>query len=398
MSDNYGIETRRRSRSKTPLTLAQENGDSGKKKSAIPIISLIEEEDDIIEVAANARPKRQRRSKPAADGDSQSSPDKSSQKSASQKSTTVITTSKSAVSNGNSNGEHIKSATVTTTLSETTTLATDGNQSMFSSIFTAIKTSTPILSSKKSKRRTDINTKDVNVAEHPAYKEYREAGEYWNKFPKTDYTYSELSPHRRELSGGIVAMPNMSRKSLDNHAYRVEDMIQKNPLDETFLRKKFLSTSQSTSFQRRTADLLYDSADEVDSLNEFRAQLRARRKRNPKLLVQAFYLSILTFFSSIYARARSVAARSPSQSAYTPVRRPYYQQKGIFARSFESIQRFFLIGFSKIYLFISTVLCADTWLLYTRSEKTEDNKKRRRFLLGLLALLPLLLFGGELNL
>lgn len=323
MSDNYGIETRRRSRSKTPATLAQENGDSGKKKSAIPIISLIEEEDDIVEVA-NPRPKRVRRSKPAADGDSQSSPDKSSQKSASQKST--ITTSKSVVSNGN--GEHVKSSTVTTTLSETTTAVTDGNQSMFSSIFTAIKTSTPILSSKKSKRRTDINTKDVNVAEHPAYKEYREAGEYWNKFPKTDYTYSELSPHRRELSNGMIAMPNMSRKSLDNHAIRVEDMIAQNPLDETFLRKKYLSTSQSTSFQRRTADLLYDSADEVDSLNEFRAQLRARRKRNPKLLVQAFYLSILTFFSSIYAKARSIVVRSPSQSVYTPARRPYYQQKG----------------------------------------------------------------------
>lgn len=50
-----------------------------------------------------------------------------------------------------------------------------------------------------------------------------------------------------------------------------------------------------------------------------------------------------------------------------------------------------------MYLFISTVLCADTWLLYTRSEKTEENRKRRGFLLGLLVLLPLLLFGGELN-
>lgn len=23
---------------------------------------------------------------------------------------------------------------------------------------------------------------------------YKDAGEYWNKYPKTDYTYSELSP------------------------------------------------------------------------------------------------------------------------------------------------------------------------------------------------------------
>lgn len=51
--------------------------------------------------------------------------------------------------------------------------------------------------------------------------EYKESGEYWNKTPKTDYTYSELSPHRREISNGVVAMPNMSRKSLSKFQYRV---------------------------------------------------------------------------------------------------------------------------------------------------------------------------------
>lgn len=319
MSDNYGIETRRRSRSKTPGVLAQENGDSGRKK--IPIISLIEEEDDVIETPL-IRPKRQRRSKPTAESDSQSPTKESSQKST--QSTQSQKTTKS-VSNGNGEATEyiLKTKTVTTT---ETTVDEHANQSIFGNIFTAIKTSTPILSSKKSRRRTEINTKDINVAEHPAYKEYREAGEYWNKYPKTDYTYSELSPHRRELSNGMVAMPNMSRKSLDNHQNRVEVMIQNNPLDETYLRKKFLSTSTSTSFQKRSAELLYDSADEIDSLNEFRAQLRARRQRNPKYVVKAFFLSILTFFTSIYTRARSLVVRS--STVYTPVRRPYYQQKG----------------------------------------------------------------------
>jgi hypothetical protein len=320
MSEALGVETRRRSRSKTPGILSQENGDSKSKK--IPIISLIEEEDDVIDSQASqqsTRPKRQRRSKPAAENENQSPKD--SQKST--KSPKVI--------NGSGEGSQQGTKITTVTTVTTTETRTNGggqteeaeNQSIFNSIFTAIKTSTPIMSSKKSKRRTEVVTKDVNVADHPAYKEYKEAGEYWNKYPKTDYTYSELSPHRRELSNGIVAMPNMSRKSLDNHQNRVEMMIHQNPLDESYLRKKFLNTN--TSYQKRSADLLYDSADEVD-LTEFRAKLRARRNRNPKYLVQSFFLSIVNFFSSIYYRAKNVFVKSSYQPVYTPVRRSY--QKG----------------------------------------------------------------------
>jgi hypothetical protein len=33
-------------------------------------------------------------------------------------------------------------------------------------------------------------------------------------FPKTDYTYSRASPHRKELAPGVIPMPNMSRRSL----------------------------------------------------------------------------------------------------------------------------------------------------------------------------------------
>ncbi|KDR24279.1 uncharacterized protein LOC110827610 isoform X2 [Zootermopsis nevadensis] len=47
-----------------------------------------------------------------------------------------------------------------------------------------------------------------------AYQIYKKAGDWWNKFPKTDYTYSPVSPHRKELAPGVIAMPNMSRRSL----------------------------------------------------------------------------------------------------------------------------------------------------------------------------------------
>lgn len=124
--------------------------------------------------------------------------------------------------------------------------------------------------------------------------------------------------HRRELSNGVVAMPNMSRRSLEKYQYRVEAMIQNNPADESFIRRKFLSTS-NTSFQKRSADLQYDSADEVD-VSEFRRQLSKRHQSGS--IFSRFWLTIVTFFSSIKESTSSIFFRSSNkQYAYTPVRR-----------------------------------------------------------------------------
>lgn len=81
--------------------------------------------------------------------------------------------------------------------------------------------------------------------------------------PKTDYTYSELSPHRRELAPGVVAMPNMSRKSLENHHERINYMIQRNPAQEEQIRRRYES-SKYTQSRAAAERLAYDSGDEVD--------------------------------------------------------------------------------------------------------------------------------------
>ncbi|KYN08260.1 PREDICTED: uncharacterized protein LOC108775547 [Cyphomyrmex costatus] len=47
-----------------------------------------------------------------------------------------------------------------------------------------------------------------------AFEIYKRAGEWWNVFPKTDYTYSPTSQYRYEIAPGILAMPNMSRRSI----------------------------------------------------------------------------------------------------------------------------------------------------------------------------------------
>ncbi|XP_012538930.1 uncharacterized protein LOC105838147 isoform X2 [Monomorium pharaonis] len=47
-----------------------------------------------------------------------------------------------------------------------------------------------------------------------AHEIYKQAGDWWNVFPKTDYTYSPTSQCRYEIAPGILAMPNMSRRSI----------------------------------------------------------------------------------------------------------------------------------------------------------------------------------------
>ncbi|XP_017764735.1 PREDICTED: uncharacterized protein LOC108554098 isoform X2 [Eufriesea mexicana] len=50
-----------------------------------------------------------------------------------------------------------------------------------------------------------------------AHEIYKQAGDWWNVFPKTDYTYSERSNCRYEIAPGILAMPNMSRRSIHSN-------------------------------------------------------------------------------------------------------------------------------------------------------------------------------------
>lgn len=350
MSEAVGIEKRStRSRSNTPSILLGANGDSegGVKKGArkIPTISLIEEEEVVVEVASqqSQRPKRQRKSaKVASDtsGDmespknSQKATIESKSKESSQKEVTNGSQEKAAESS--STQQQTTTTTITTTTNNVVLSEVPENQSIFNNIFNVIKTSTPILSSKRSTRitqevksNTSSNTSPtIDIKQHPAYKEYKEAGEYWNKYPKTDYTYSELSPHRRNLGNGIVNLPNMSRRSLDKYQARVENMIQNNPQDESFLRRKFLTSS----FQKRSAELQYDSADEVD-VSDLHRSLATRRQKQSNFFYR-FYLLIITALSSAYSSARQGVRKifyyrpnqTPSRYTYTPVKH-YGQSK-----------------------------------------------------------------------
>uniref|UniRef100_A0A182WJJ8 SUN domain-containing protein n=1 Tax=Anopheles minimus TaxID=112268 RepID=A0A182WJJ8_9DIPT len=276
------------------------------------------------------------------------------------------------------------SATVTTaTRSTKTSAATTG---------AVIRTSTPKNAAQKLPSAKVILSPE-ELQQHAAYKEYLEAGEYWNKYPKTDYTYSELSPHRREVAPGLVAMPNMSRPSLNKHAERVQTMIQRNPEQEAYIRERYTSARS-----RLIRSNPYDSNDETDELSQSKSSHRQQQRVTieHRSIVSRFFLSIVTFCFTCVDSVRNVFRRREEQHMYyTRIE----DERGFFTRVSDFVTSFFVKLFKRIYLFISSVLFLDAWLLQTAAVNTEQQQggqRKRRFLLFLLLLLPFLLIGAYL--
>lgn len=142
-----------------------------------------------------------------------------------------------------------------------------------------------------------------------AYKEYKEAGEYWNKYPKTDYTYSELSHHRREIAPGQVGMPNMSRKSLELHHDRVVTMIQNRPEEASFIRERY----QSSAAPRKAlvTSLQYDSGDELDYHHfQKKTVMSSSLVQHRETIIRRVWTLITTVISTIFYYPVAVFKRS----------------------------------------------------------------------------------------
>ncbi|XP_061498555.1 klaroid protein isoform X1 [Anopheles gambiae] len=461
------IETRRRSRSKTPGTMnlrvssdRELNGSEtspGRKVRKAPTVGMIEEEAAPSPVAAASQgrstPVRKTRVVTSDYSSEDVSPDR-----ARQAATAVAANAQLAKSMGQLTQSSVTTTTTTMTSTEQTTVVLDGGKEKVTKTQTvtqtssgsagkeALSTSPPKkepASAQKSQSSTTTTTtssssnsaastttrsgKLVGAAataaavirtstpknaaqkmapakviltpeelqQHAAYKEYLEAGEYWNKYPKTDYTYSELSPHRREVAPGLVAMPNMSRPSLNKHAERVQTMIQRNPEQEAFIRERYTSARS-----RLVRSNPYDSHDETDELMQSSKSIGVHRQQRVTIeqrsIVSRFFLSIVTFFFTCVDSVRSVFRRRDEQQMYyTRIE----DERGFFSRVYGFVTSFFVNVFKRIYLLISSVLFLDAWLLQTSAANAEQQKigqKKRRFLLFLLVLLPFLLIGAYL--
>ncbi|XP_034479624.1 uncharacterized protein LOC117785626 isoform X3 [Drosophila innubila] len=369
----YQIETRRRSRSKTPFLRSScdhENcehaGEEGhvhhkkKKPSMAPNVQTIVEE-HVVETHTSSSSTINRNS---------------NNKATRSKGFAQLT---SDYSSDYDTPEGKRKGAASSTKSTVTTMFTNTSKRLGNALSSlTAATSTPrsqlettqnVLNSAQEQRSSKRSNGDANLSQdHIAYIEYRDAGEYWNKTPKTDYTYSELSPHRRQLAPGIVAMPNMSRRSLANHDERVEFMVQQNPAQEEFIRRRY---------QAKLTHLNYDSSDEVD-ITHFGQQ----QKQSWWLL--RFISFIVSNVSSTWTRLTSISNTETNAYHNYYANQQRQQQHGILASSLLSLYRYLYVG-------IASVLSLDTWLL--KSGNTE-NKSKKRFLIFLLILLPLLLLAA----
>lgn len=227
---------------------------------------------------------------------------------------TTVTTSASSSSRTSPSKKEIRQSEISRTLED--------------SQKAVLRTSTPKATSKVSKK---ITLTPEELQKHVAYKEYKEAGEYWNKFPKTDYTYSELSPFRRELAPGMIAMPNMSRPGLTKHAERISVMIERNPTQESYIRQRYAASKYSSSgvaggsFARADP---YDSGEETLDLSQLsRASQSYRSKRSAshvqvdehRSFVSRFFLSIVNLFYSATHSVSRVFNQSEHNLYYTRI-------------------------------------------------------------------------------
>ncbi|XP_036330455.1 uncharacterized protein LOC118742467 isoform X2 [Rhagoletis pomonella] len=241
-----------------------------------------------------------------------------------------------------------------------------------------------------------LSNSNGDLSDHIAYLEYKRAGEYWNTTPKTDYTYSEHSSFRRELAPGIVAMPNMSRNGLKNHNERINYMIERDPAQEEFIRRRYES-SRYTQNRRAAEKLTYESGDEVDQLDSYRKRQYQRYLQEQQ---ESWYVRMITTIVTTITSAwtsltgagsgeRSGALGYDNSALY---RTKYGQvERGFFGSITHAISSSISRLFRYIYLIISSVLCLDTWLLQSSNA---DGRGKKRFLLLLLILLPLLLLGA----
>ncbi|XP_025837086.1 SUN domain-containing protein 2 [Agrilus planipennis] len=217
------------------------------------------------------------------------------------------------------------------------------------------------------KRRSASNSSSASHIS--ALDVYRAAGEYWNKYPKTDWTYSRSSKDRIEIAPGVIAMPNMSRRS-----------IHSNDSNSDYLSDKQTNTSFSLE-------------ETVDEGNGYRRKYYSDNYSS-KIKPRTLFSRSNNNNNNQYVSSRSSA---------TTHKNVFYRFSSVFTSIFFTIFNFIsTIGYvlynthnavyvwfgKKIHKFVSRIMLIDTWLL-----QSVNTKKKISSLLAL-CLLPLLLLGG----
>lgn len=115
----------------------------------------------------------------------------------------------------------------------------------------------------------------------------------------------------------MVAMPNMSRTSLDHHQDRVDVMVQRNPSQEAHIRTRYQS-QQYRRRQNQQIDNLYDSQDEVDVFMDNRRYSSTIEYRRQSI-INWFFTTIIKTITSTWSSCTSVFRRSEQDLYYTRI-------------------------------------------------------------------------------
>ncbi|XP_063533741.1 klaroid protein-like [Cydia strobilella] len=219
--------------------------------------------------------------------------------------------------------------------------------------------------------------------EHLPYRLYKMAGEYWNKYPKTDYTYSPLSKDRVELAPGQVAVPNMSRRSLSQ--FRVQG--PNTTVDEVDV------AAWSSGCRKR-----YTSIDSSDDESYYRGNGGYAPVDQRWWLTRLLVTIVTTVTTTVTNTYRSVVG--PSHRYPYTERRP--QQAGILSRSASAVATPFYWMYTAIKSAVTTTVTTVTETLSPsaaavssssssskRSARHVENKRRWWPWLLLLLLPPL---------
>nr|CAI5820565.1 unnamed protein product [Callosobruchus analis] len=185
---------------------------------------------------------------------------------------------------------------------------------------------------------------------------YKKSGRYWDIYPKTDWTYSQHSKDRVELAPGVVAMPNMSRKTI--HSVHESDMgsyVNKQTNTEAYMKSSAYSTLSDAAFYGHKPRVLFN--------NNYSDEYRYQEK---------------SIWYSYWSRIRRTVSKVFTLTIF-------YYVLSVLQYTFDVQTRWL----AKLHQLTSKVMLFDTWLLWkTRGNSNKSSK------LVLLCLLPLLLFGG----
>uniref|UniRef100_A0A0C9RN42 Uncharacterized protein n=1 Tax=Fopius arisanus TaxID=64838 RepID=A0A0C9RN42_9HYME len=278
-----------------------------------------------------------------------------------------------------------------------------------------------------------------------AYEIYKQAGDYWNVFPKTDYTYSQASQCRYEIAPGILAMPNMSRPSIHSdgsstgstlslsqqtisqtssgtrqrHSHsldgEINESIEQNRLNEENARL-FAATMNSDmasaagykqvhveQFTRRR--VFYEESgsgrkfnrllSQVDSDGEFDDDIRTKYAiRGERRRVRKWYESIKSFIALFFLSAVELVRVKIFRRETTFNTSQGYYQCGVSESKWRKLWYQIDHYLQYLYLWLIRILYLDTWILSRFSRIRERIVARPSRLLWLI-ILPPILFAGE---